>query len=79
MSQGAGEGVQRQTQTLAVTAPSTGRLDVDYGCNDVRVQSLASCIAPPHHRVLRTSNGLTIDGSALYRTPLVFERVSAAR
>ena len=80
VSQRAGESVRRQVQSFTVSAPSAGRLDIDYGCNDVIVrsagaQSLSSCIAPPHHRLLTTETGITIDQSAMYRTPLIFERV----
>jgi hypothetical protein len=76
VSQYDGTGAQRQVQTFTVTAPSPSRLDIEYECNDVRVQSMAACLAPPHHRLLTTATGLTMDVSALYRTPMVFERVS---
>lgn len=76
VSQYDGAAVQRVVQTFTATAPSPSRLDIEYECNDVRVQSMASCLAPPHHRLLTTATGLTMDVSALYRTPMVFERVS---
>jgi len=77
VSQRAGEAARRQEQTFTVTAPSLNRLDIDYGCNDTP-GALASCIAPPHHRLVTTATGLIIDESALYRTPLVFERVGGS-
>jgi hypothetical protein len=76
VSQYGGESAQRLVQTFTVTAPSPGRLDVEYTCNDVRVQSMASCLMPPHHRLLTTATGLTLDVSALYRTPMVFDRIT---
>jgi hypothetical protein len=76
VSQYDGAAVQRVVQTFTATAPSPGRLDVEYVCNDVVVRSLASCLAPPHHRLLTTATGLTMDGSAMYRTPMVFERIT---
>lgn len=77
VSQREGQAPQRQTQSFTVTAPSVNRLDIDYGCNDTP-GALASCIAPPHHRLVTTATGLTIDESALYRTPLVFERIGGS-
>ena len=65
-------GIQRQEQPLQVTyGEGQVAFDVNYECKD----QLASCIAGPHHRGVRTSNGMTFTYSVMYRAPLVFERV----
>ncbi len=76
VSQYDGAVARRQVQTFTVTTPSPGRFDIEYACNDVVVRATASCLAPPHHRLLTTATGLTMDASAMYRTPMVFEKVS---
>ena len=69
-------GVQRQEQELRLFyAQGYVAFDVEYPCRDVLSASTASCIAPPHHRGVRSSNGMTFTYSVIYRVPLVFERV----
>lgn len=69
-------GVQRQEQELQLSYDQGYvAFDVEYPCRDVLASSAASCIAPPHHRGVRSSNGMTFTYSVMYRVPLVFERV----
>ena len=66
-------GVKRQEQELQITYTDAGYVgfDADYPCKD----TLASCLATPHHRGERSSIGLTFTYSAMYRVPMNFERV----
>lgn len=69
-------GVQRQEQELKLIHDEAFvDFDVEYPCKDNLAASSASCIAPPHHRGVRSSNGITLTYSVMYRVPLVFERV----
>ena len=69
-------GVIRQEQELRLIHDEAFvDFDVEYPCRDNLAASSASCIAPPHHRGVRSSNGLTFTYSVMYRVPLVFERV----
>ncbi len=72
-------GVARQVQPMQFTYDEGYvAFDVAYPCNDTPAASTASitsCIAPPHHQGVRSSNGMTFTSSAMYRVPVVFERV----
>ena len=69
-------GVQRQEQALQLSYDKGFvAFDVEYPCKDVLATSAASCIAPPHHRGVRSSFDMTFTYSVMYRVPLVFERV----
>jgi hypothetical protein len=68
-----GEPVERESVNFKLVR--SGRaFRVDYFCPDGGV--LASCLAGPHHVGRFTSIGLTFDGSAMYRVPMVYERVT---
>ena len=69
-------GIQRQEQELQLTyGEGYVTFDVDYACKDQLATFAASCIAGPHHRGVRSSNGMMFTYSVMYRVPLVFERV----
>ena len=49
------------------------RIEIDFPCDDT-----ASCIAPPHLAGTMAANDLTFDSSRIWRTPLVYIRVSSS-
>ncbi len=73
-------GVQRQEQPLQLTSIEGTYLegiayDIEYPCQDQPAASMASCLAPPHHRAMVGTNGMIFTNSKMYRVPMVFERV----
>ena len=66
-------GVERQKVTFTLSTAAEGVVVVNYFCPD---GGLVSCLAGPHHVGRLTALGLTYDSSAMYRSPMVYRRVS---
>jgi hypothetical protein len=66
-------GVERQKVTFKLSIGAEDVVIVNYFCPD---GGLASCLAGPHHVGRLTVLGLTYESSAMYRSPMVYRRVS---
>lgn len=68
--------IQRSEHELEISyGPGHVTFEANYPCKDYFALAATSCIAPPHHTGLRSSNGMTFTHSVMYRVPMDFERV----